>query len=100
MIIIEFAFIISVGVLIGIGIFNSVKISQQQQRLENAFYHLLEAQNGEVSLIQLAAGARVEAELSRQYLERQAKVFSASLEVDDDGNTYYRFPKLRLPGNN
>jgi competence protein ComGC len=97
MAIVEFVFVISVGVLLVLGALNSARSSQQQKQLEEAFYRLLEAQNGQISLIQLAAGARVDAEVAKQYLERQAKAFAATLEVDADGDTFYRFPKLQLP---
>ncbi|UBF27524.1 hypothetical protein K9N68_06165 [Kovacikia minuta CCNUW1] len=78
---------------------NSIKSSQQQQRLEQAFYQLLEAENGYISLIQLAVAAKVNADLAKQYLDAQAKVFKAELEVDTDGDLFYRFPKLRRSQN-
>ena len=46
--------------------------------LDDAFYNLLESKNGHISLIQLAT---VDAEFTRQYIEGQAKVFDATLEV-------------------
>lgn len=95
MAVLEFIFVISVGILLSLGVFNTVKAGQRQQQLENAFYQILEANNGEISLIQLAARSKVEADLAKQYLENQAKAFSATLEVDEDGDTFYRFPKLR-----
>ncbi|MBE9129784.1 MULTISPECIES: hypothetical protein [unclassified Coleofasciculus] len=66
----------------------------QQRQLEDSFYQLLESENSCISLIQLAATARVEPEKARQYLEHQAQVFNAVPEVDADGDTFYRFPKL------
>lgn len=100
MAVVEFAFVISLGVLLVLGAINSVKSNQRQQQLEMAFYQLIENQNGQISLIQLAASARVDADIARQYLERQAKVFGATLEVDADGDSFYRFPKIRRPANN
>jgi hypothetical protein len=70
---------------------------KQKERLDGAFYQLVESQNSEISLIQLAAAARVDAKVAQNYLERQVQIFSAMLEVDEDGETFYRFPKLRLP---
>lgn len=66
-----------------------------RQQLEEAFYKLLEEQNSCISLIQLTAAARVDVQQARQYLERQVQMFSAVPEVDVDGDTFYRFPKLR-----
>ncbi len=78
-------------------IVNNLNESKQKRQLDEAFYQLLENQNSQMSLIQLAASARVEAEVAQEYLNRQVKVFSAILEVDDEGDTFYRFPRLRLP---
>lgn len=74
-----------------------INSQKQKERLDDAFYQLLETQNSEISLIQLAAAARVDAKVAQSYLERQVQIFSAMLEVDEDGETFYRFPKLRLP---
>ena len=65
-----------------------------RQKLEDAFYQLLENQNSCISLIQLTAESRVDVEQARQYLERQVRLFAAVPEVDADGDTFYRFPKL------
>jgi hypothetical protein len=97
MAILEFLLIIGLGGFAGLLIVKNVNESKQKQRLDEAFYQLLETQNSQVSLIQLAANARVEAEVAQQYLTRQVKIFSAILEVDDEGDTFYRFPRLRLP---
>ncbi len=97
MIILELITSITLGVFIGLWISNQNQNQQKKQKLEQAFYRLLEAQNGRISLIQLAATAQVEATTAQQYLEQQAQIFSAFPEVDDDANTYYRFPQLKLP---
>lgn len=65
-----------------------------RQQLDDAFYQLLENQGSCISLIQLTAAARVDVQQARQYLERQVQMFSAIPEVDADGDTFYRFPKL------
>ncbi|MEG3862210.1 hypothetical protein [Microcoleus sp. herbarium12] len=97
MAILEFLLVIGLGGFAGLLIVNNVNENKQNRLLDEAFYQLLETQNSEVSLIQLAALARVEAEVAQHYLNRQVKIFSAVLEVDDDGDTFYRFPRLRLP---
>ncbi len=65
-----------------------------RQQLEDTFYQLLEEQDSCISLIQLTAKARVDVQQARKYLERQVQLFSAVPEVDADGDTFYRFPKL------
>jgi len=66
-----------------------------RQQLDDAFYKLLQEQGSCISLIQLTAAARVDVEQARKYLERQVKMFGAVPEVDVDGDTFYRFPKLQ-----
>ena len=97
MAILEFLFVISLSGFVGLFVVNNLNEGKRKQRLDEAFYQLLENQNSQISLIQLAASARVEAQVAQEYLERQVKVFSAILDVDDEGDTFYRFPRLRLP---
>ena len=89
--------------LISFSLLTIIRNSEQEKRLREAFYYLLEKYEGKISLIQLAASARVDAEPAKLYLESQARVFSVLPEVDLDGNTFYRFPKVErslLPADN
>ncbi|MBW4490103.1 MAG: hypothetical protein KME12_20175 [Trichocoleus desertorum ATA4-8-CV12] len=95
MILIELVFAIALGIFVVLLLVNSMQRDQQQQRLRNAFYKQLEAENGYISLIQLVAAAQVDPGLAQQFLERQAQLLTATPEVDADGDTFYRFPKLR-----
>lgn len=97
MAILEFLLAIGFSGFVGLFIVNNLNESKQKRQLDEAFYQLLETHNSQISLIQLAASARVEAEIAQQYLDRQVKIFSAILDVDDEGDTFYRFPRLRLP---
>jgi len=97
MAILEFLLVIGLSGFVGLFIVNNLNESKQKRQLDEAFYQLLETQNSQISLIQLAASARVEAEVAQQYLDRQVKIFSAILDMDDEGDTFYRFPRLRLP---
>src|SRR4028118_2136747 len=89
--------VILAGVLLRVGPLNRqqhLESAFNRQQLDDAFYQLLEEQNSCISLIQLTARARVDVQQARQYLERQVQLFSAVPEVDADGDTFYRFPKL------
>lgn len=88
-------FVVALITLLGMLLISTIKNRSQRRHLEATFYKLLEAQNGCISLIQLAVAARVEAKLAQTYLQQQAQIFAATLEVDEDGDTFYRFPKLR-----
>ncbi|MEB3282029.1 MAG: hypothetical protein VKK42_24225 [Lyngbya sp.] len=94
---IELFCVAGLGVLVGLLIVQVGGNQEQKRRLDNAFYQLLEAQDSRISLIQLAATAQVNAEVAQDYLERQARVFSALPDIDDEGNTFYQFPRLNLP---
>jgi hypothetical protein len=81
--------------LIVLSLLNVARRSEQEQRLRDAFYALLETQESCVSLIQLAANSRADATRTKEFLDTQAQVFSAMLEIDPEGNTFYRFPKVQ-----
>ncbi|OCR01288.1 hypothetical protein BCD67_12270 [Oscillatoriales cyanobacterium USR001] len=97
MVMLQVIFVIGLVALIALFFLNKVNESRQRRQLNEAFYRLLETQNSQISLIQLAASARVEALVAENYLRQQAEVFSAVLEVDDRGYSFYQFPKLSLP---
>ena len=95
MAILDFFMVIGLGSLVGLYVFKTLRHDQRQQVLQNAFYQLLEDRDGQVSLIQLAVAAKVDALAAQEFLEQQVRIFSAIPEVDVEGNTFYRFPKLR-----
>jgi hypothetical protein len=95
MVVIEWGLLLVLGVLVSWSVYRTINLRQTQQRLDEAFYRVLETQNSCISLIQLAATARVDADAARQYLEAQVQAFGALPETDTDGNTFYRFPSLR-----
>ncbi|MDE5071104.1 MAG: hypothetical protein O4861_13130 [Trichodesmium sp. St16_bin4-tuft] len=97
MAIIEIVILTGLGIVLGAFIVNMSNNRQQQRILDDAFYKLLQLQNGKVSLIQLAAAAKVDAQVAQRYLENQVQIFSAILEIDEQGDTFYKFPNLSLP---
>lgn len=96
MAIFEVLLVMGLGAVAVVLFYSATQYRQQQIKLENAFYQVLEAQDSCISLIQLAAAARVDTQRAKQYLERQVQMLSAVPEVDADGDIFYRFPKLRL----
>jgi hypothetical protein len=100
--IIDVLLVITLAILAVVLLRRGIPNRQQQlesafnrQQLDDAFYQVLEEQNSCISLIQLTARARVDVQQARQYLERQVQMFGAVPEVDADGDTFYRFPKLQ-----
>jgi Ca2+-binding EF-hand superfamily protein len=93
--IVEWTLIVGAVVLLGVSLFRVLNRTRQEQQLREAFYQLVETENGYVSLMQLALSARVDAELAKDYLSTQAKVFAVVPEVDPDGDTYYQFPRVK-----
>ena len=75
MAILEFLLVIGLGGFAGLLIVNNLNESKQKRQLDEAFYQLLENQNSQMSLIQLAASARVEAEVAQEYLTGKLKFF-------------------------
>lgn len=71
----------------------------QQQALRERFFHVLQATQGRVSVLDFAAAARLEPALARQHLDMWAREFSATFDVSEEGNIYYIFTKepLSLP---
>lgn len=82
---------------LGAGTVGFVSSSNRRKRLESAFYQLLRQQESCISLIQLMAISQVSAQTAKDFLDEQVRLLDGIPEVDDDGNTFYRFPKLRLP---
>jgi len=100
MVAIEVVLVSGLAAIAGRILYNILQQRQHQSQLERAFYKLLESQDGCISLIQLAAAARVNGQLAKEYLEEQAIMFEAITEVDLNSGTFYRFPKLRSPSKN
>lgn len=95
MMMLDWLLIAGLGALVSVLVAGNLRASQQRDRLQDAFYRLLETENGCVSLIQLATLARVDAAVAQAYLDEQSRSFQAVPEVDADGDLFYRFPKLR-----
>ncbi len=90
--------LIQLLVLLGLGLGTAgfVSSSNRRKRLEAAFYQLLRQQDSCISLIQLIAISQVSSQDAKIFLDEQVRLLNGIPEVDEDGDTFYRFPKLRL----
>jgi hypothetical protein len=82
---------------LGAGAAGFIAKSNRRKRLESAFYQLLRQQDSSISLIQLMAISQVSSQNAKIFLDEQVRLLDGFPEVDDDGDTFYRFPKLKLP---
>jgi hypothetical protein len=82
---------------LGAGAARFVFNSNRRKRLEGAFYQLLRQQDSCISLIQLVAISQVSSQDAKAFLDEQVRLLNGIPEVDDNGDTFYRFPKLNLP---
>jgi hypothetical protein len=71
--------------------------NREREKLSAAFYRLLSQQDSCISLIQLTAIAGVDSKTAKIFLEEQIKTLGGMLEIDEEGETFYRFPRLKLP---
>lgn len=60
-------------------------------RLDSTFYQILKADNGRITVLQLAMEAQLSGEQAKQYLDQKAKEFNATFEPSDQGNISYLF---------
>lgn len=65
---------------------------QQAELTKQAFYQLVEAEGGAVTVFQFAKAANIDAQAARAYLDEQATAFNANFEVGDNSEIIYRFP--------
>jgi hypothetical protein len=82
---------------LGTGVARFIAASNRRKRLESAFYQLLRQQDSCISLIQLVAISQASSQDAKVFLDEQMRLLNGIPEVDDDGDTFYRFPKLKLP---
>jgi hypothetical protein len=82
---------------LGAGTAGFIANSNRRKQLETAFYKVLRQNNSCISLIQLIAVSQVSSQTAKVFLDEQVRLLNGIPEVDDDGDTFYRFPKLRLP---
>ena len=64
----------------------------EQLRLQQVLYRLIEADRGQVTLVQFAIAANISAEDARNYIDAQATAFGANFDVSAAGAVVYQFP--------
>ena len=67
----------------------------QQRELNQAFYELIQLQQGKVTVLEFAMKTHLTGEEARCYLDDRAKEFSALFEVGDQGEMIYLFPNSK-----
>ncbi|HEY9880289.1 MAG TPA: hypothetical protein V6D29_17670 [Leptolyngbyaceae cyanobacterium] len=63
----------------------------KRDRIQSAFFNLIEASNGEITVLQFARAANLSGEQAQKYLDTRAKEFGADFQVGPEGGIYYRF---------
>lgn len=68
---------------------------QKENQLRSKFFHLIEARNGSITVLDFARDAELSGTEAKQYLEKYSKEFDANIEVTDQGNIIYKFAFLK-----
>ena len=81
------------GAALGYGLWHrhTARQRQRQQSLNQVFYTLLQAQQGRISVLDFAMQAQLTGPEARQYLDTQARAFSARFEPTPQGDVLYVF---------
>jgi hypothetical protein len=61
------------------------------QHLQSTFYHLVEQNQGCISVLNFAKEANITGTEARQYLDSKALEFNASFDLGKEGGIYYYF---------
>lgn len=91
------------GGLLALGVYRESqqekKIIAQQasDRLQSTFFRLIEANNGYITVLQLAMAGQLTATAAKQYLNEKAQDFDATFDVSNEGTISYYFPGLNSP---
>ncbi|MBE9051924.1 hypothetical protein IQ243_16130 [Nostocales cyanobacterium LEGE 11386] len=64
---------------------------QLNDRLDAIFYQMLRANNGKITVLQLAMEAKLTGKQAKQYLDQKSQEFNASFEPSEQGDISYLF---------
>lgn len=87
--------------LVGIGSWRTWQVSKQEQRekhnrLQSAFYQLLQESNGQITVLDFAMATEVPAQEAKEYLDEKAKEFDAYFLVTEANGICYQFEIRKL----
>lgn len=76
-----------------------ISSQSERQAIRDRFFHLLQVNQGKLSLLDFAAATRLEPAIARRHLDTWAKECAATFEVSEGGDIYYIFATepLTLP---
>ncbi|HEY9735934.1 MAG TPA: hypothetical protein V6D06_06610 [Trichocoleus sp.] len=63
----------------------------KRDRIQSTFFDLLEANSGEITVLQFSRAANLSGEEAQAYLNTRAKEFGAAFDVGPEGGIFYRF---------
>ncbi|WP_414545749.1 hypothetical protein [Nostoc sp. CCY0012] len=75
-------------------IFWGLRQKDQQElsdRLDAIFYQMLKANNGKITVLQLAMEAKLPGKQAQEYLNQKSQEFNATFEPSDQGDISYLF---------
>lgn len=67
-------------------------IKQTKDEIQETFYRVLRANNGNITVMRLAMDAGLSGKEAQAYLDEKAKEFNANYDVNEKGDIVYRFP--------
>ncbi|MBF2035244.1 MAG: hypothetical protein IGR92_07095 [Leptolyngbyaceae cyanobacterium T60_A2020_046] len=70
----------------------SAALETRHEAIKTVFYHLVDANQGRVTVFQLAREADLPAEEAQQFLDDRAREFGAQFDVGQNSEVIYLFP--------
>lgn len=70
----------------------SAALEARHEAIKTVFYHLVDANQGRVTVFQLAREADLPAEEAQQFLDDRAREFGAQFDVGQNSEVIYLFP--------
>jgi hypothetical protein len=64
---------------------------REAARLQNAFFHLVQQGQGQITVLDFAIAAKLEGDRAKAYLDDRAREFNANFDVNDTGMVLYCF---------
>lgn len=65
---------------------------KKRQRQEQRFLEILQKQQGQITILQLAAATEMPLDDAKAFLDQQATLLNADFDVSETGAVVYRFP--------